>query len=71
LLKAIAQAIHVYAMSVFLIPKGVCKKMMDAIAQFWWETTQIVIRCIGMPGGNCVIPKRMAVWALEISTLSI
>jgi hypothetical protein len=36
LLKAIAQAIPVYAMSVFLIPKGVCKKMMDAIAHFWW-----------------------------------
>jgi hypothetical protein len=36
LLKAIAQAIHVYAMSVFLIPKGVCKRMMDAIASFWW-----------------------------------
>jgi hypothetical protein len=36
LLKAIAQAIPVYAMSVFLIPKGVCKKMMDAISRFWW-----------------------------------
>jgi hypothetical protein len=36
LLKAIAQAIPVYAMSVFLIPKGVCKKMMNAIVQFWW-----------------------------------
>ncbi|XP_071676904.1 uncharacterized protein [Lolium perenne] len=36
LLKAVAQAIPVYAMSVFLIPKGVCKKMMDAIASFWW-----------------------------------
>jgi hypothetical protein len=36
LLKAIAQAIPVYAMSVFLIPKGVCKSMMDAISQFWW-----------------------------------
>jgi hypothetical protein len=37
LLKAIAQAIPVYAMSVFLIPKGICKKMMDIIAHFWWE----------------------------------
>jgi hypothetical protein len=36
LLKTIAQAIPVYAMSVFLIPKGVCKEMMDAIAKFWW-----------------------------------
>jgi hypothetical protein len=36
LLKAVAQAIPVYAMSVFQIPIGVCKKMMDAIAQFWW-----------------------------------
>jgi hypothetical protein len=36
LLKTIAQAIPVYAMSVFQIPIGVCKKMTDAIAQFWW-----------------------------------
>jgi hypothetical protein len=36
LLKAIAQAIPVYAMSVFLIPKGICKRMMDAISSFWW-----------------------------------
>jgi hypothetical protein len=36
LLKAIAQAIPVSAMPVLLIPKGVCKSMMDAISQFWW-----------------------------------
>jgi hypothetical protein len=36
LLKAVARAIHVYAMSVFQIPKGVCKRMMDAISKFWW-----------------------------------
>jgi hypothetical protein len=36
LLKTVAQAIPVYAMSVFQIPKGVCKSMMDAIAKFWW-----------------------------------
>jgi hypothetical protein len=35
LLKAIAQAIHVYAMSVFQIPKGVCKSMMYVISRFW------------------------------------
>jgi hypothetical protein len=37
LLKAVTQAIPVYAMSVFQIPIGVCKKMTDAIAQFWWS----------------------------------
>jgi hypothetical protein len=36
LLKAVAQAIPVYAMSVFQIPKGICKRMIDAIAKFWW-----------------------------------
>jgi hypothetical protein len=36
LLKAMAQAIPVHAMYVFQIPKGVCKRMMDAISQFWW-----------------------------------
>jgi hypothetical protein len=36
LLKAVSQAIPVYAMSVFLIPKGVCKCMMDVISKFWW-----------------------------------
>jgi hypothetical protein len=32
----VAQAIPVYAMSVFQIPIGMCKRMTDAIAQFWW-----------------------------------
>jgi hypothetical protein len=36
LLKAVAQAIPVYAMSVFQILKGVCKSMMDGISSFWW-----------------------------------
>jgi hypothetical protein len=36
-LKAVAQAIPVYSMLVFLIPKGVCKKMMYAISKIWWS----------------------------------
>jgi hypothetical protein len=35
LLKDVAQAIPVYAISVFLISKGVCKRMIDAISKFW------------------------------------
>jgi hypothetical protein len=36
LLKAVIQSIPVYAMSVFLLPKNICKKITDLIAQFWW-----------------------------------
>jgi hypothetical protein len=71
LLKAIAQAIPVYAMSVFLIPKGICKRMMDAISSFWWGMMKTAIRCIGMHGGSYVTRNVMKVWAPEISTLLI
>jgi hypothetical protein len=36
LLKAVAQAMSVFAMSVFKIPKNICKGITDAISQFWW-----------------------------------
>lgn len=36
LIKAIAQAMPVFAMMVFKLPKNICKDITDAIAQFWW-----------------------------------
>jgi hypothetical protein len=36
LLKAVAQAMSVFAMSIFKIPKNICKGITDAISQFWW-----------------------------------
>ena len=36
LLKAIAQAIPSYAMSVFIIPKQICKGITDGMSQYWW-----------------------------------
>lgn len=36
LLKAIAQAIPSYAMSVFKIPKQICKGITDGMSQYWW-----------------------------------
>jgi hypothetical protein len=36
LIKAIIQAIPVYAMSVFKLPKQICKGIISAMSQFWW-----------------------------------
>ena len=46
LLKAVAQVIPVYAMSVFLIPKGVCKRQM-LYQNSGGATTRIATKCIG------------------------
>jgi hypothetical protein len=35
LLKAVAQEILNYAMTVFKLPKGICKGISSAIARFW------------------------------------
>jgi hypothetical protein len=54
LLKSVDQAINVYAMSVFKIPKGVCKSMVDAIPQFWWSDDEQSKKCICVHGGNLI-----------------
>lgn len=36
LIKAVAQAVPAYAMSVFRIPSGLCDDIQKVIANFWW-----------------------------------
>ncbi|XP_014755959.1 uncharacterized protein LOC104584065 [Brachypodium distachyon] len=36
LLKAVAQSMPVFAMTVFKIPKNICKGITDAMSQYWW-----------------------------------
>jgi hypothetical protein len=36
LIKEVIHSIPVYAMSIFLLPKNICKKISNIIAQFWW-----------------------------------
>ena len=41
LIKAVAQAVPTYAMSVFKLPLGLCDDMQGAIAKFWWGSTEV------------------------------
>lgn len=36
LIKAVAQAVPAYAMSVFKVPMSLCADIQKAIARFWW-----------------------------------
>ena len=57
LLKAIAQAIPAYAMSVFNIPKQVCKEICNAIAKFWWGGSATQRKMHWMAWWKMSIPK--------------
>jgi hypothetical protein len=57
LLKAIAQSIPAYAMSVFNIPKQICKEICNAIARFWWGGSQTQRKMHWMAWWKMSIPK--------------
>ena len=57
LLKAVAQAIPVFAMSVFSLPKGICKEITDIIAQFGWGDDEDHRRMHWMAWWKLCIPK--------------
>jgi hypothetical protein len=45
-------------MSVFLIPKGVCKKMMNAFSKFWWGDDENSNRMHWFAWWKLCYPKR-------------
>jgi K+-transporting ATPase A subunit len=71
LLKAIAQAIPAYAMSVFNIPKQVCKEICNAIARFWWGGTNTQRKMHWMAWWKMSIPKNEGGWAFVTFTVLI
>lgn len=40
LIKAVAQAIPVYSMACFRLPRGLCESITSIICQFWWGSKQ-------------------------------
>jgi hypothetical protein len=58
LLKAIAQSIPVYAMSVFNLPKKICKEINNAIARYWWGGTEQNRKIHWMAWWKMSVPKQ-------------
>jgi hypothetical protein len=58
LLKAVAQAMSVFAMPVFKIPKSICKGITDAISQFWWGDDANAKKIHWFTWWNCVFQKK-------------
>jgi hypothetical protein len=58
LLKAIAQSIPVYAMSVFNLPKKICKEINNAIARYWWGETKQNRKIHWMAWWKMSVPKK-------------
>jgi hypothetical protein len=59
LLKAIIQAIPVFAMGIFKIPKKLCKDINDAMAGFWWGDAEEQRRMHWFAWWKMCIPKNM------------
>ena len=59
LLRTIIQAIPVFAMSVFKLPKSLCKEMNDAMSAFWWGDSDDKKRMHWFAWWRMCIPKKM------------
>lgn len=50
LIKAVAMAMHVHAMSCFKLTKKSCENFTNAMADFWWNSLEHKKKCIGLAG---------------------
>lgn len=57
LIKAVAQAIPTYAMSVFKFPKKNYKGISDAMSQYWWDDDENQCRVHWFAWWKMCIPK--------------
>jgi hypothetical protein len=58
LMKAVLQAILVFVMAIFKIPKKLIKELTDAIAGFWWGDTEIQKKMHWCAWWRMCIPKK-------------
>jgi hypothetical protein len=71
LIKAIAQAIQVFAMTVFKIPKNICKGISMLSLNSGGAMRRSRNICTGRLGGKCVFQRVVVVWGSGISIVLI
>ena len=69
LIKTIAQAIRIYSMGIFRIPKALCDKINSTLA--WWGKQRMRKKSIGSTGRNYVLQRSVVEWVFRISKLLI
>ena len=62
LIKAVAQAIPTYAMSVFKFPKKICKGITDAMSHYWWGDEEDRRKMHWFAWWKCVCRRRRVEW---------
>ena len=64
LLKAVAMAMPVFAMSCFKLTKSTCQNLASAMADFWWNSLEHKRKIHWVSWKKCVYLKRMEGWVL-------
>ena len=59
LLKSIAMALPVYAMTCFKLPKSLCTKLTGAMIDFWWNTMQNTKKIHWIGAQKLILPKSL------------
>ena len=59
MIKAVAQAIPTYVMSVFRLPASVCDDLTRMMRQYWWGVENGKIKMAWLSWKKMVVPKSM------------
>lgn len=71
LIKAVAQAIPTYMMSIFRIPEGLIDDINSMLARFWWGSNGTQRKMHWLSWEKLCLPKSMGVWAFVTYTFLI
>jgi hypothetical protein len=66
LIKAVAQAIPAYVMSVIKLPASVCDELTKLVRQYWWGVENGKRKMAWLAWDKMILPKTHGGWVLEI-----